>query len=69
MSKVEEAYPGALPSHRMAKEVSKLLESHGYDSETTLFATSLCCDEVNRDIEDEMRQYFGNSYSLVRQYL
>jgi len=64
MEKVEAAFPGSLPSHRMANQVSKLLENHGYASETTLFATSLGCDEVNRDIEDEMRQHFGNPYSM-----
>ena len=64
IGKVEESFPGALPSHRMAKQVGKLLEKHGYNATNTLLSTSLCSDEVNRDIEDEMRQYFGNSYAI-----
>lgn len=64
IGKVEECFPGALPSHRMAKACAKLLEKHGYNDTNTLLSTSLCSDEVNRDIEDEMRQYFGNSYAL-----
>jgi len=64
IGKVQEAFPGALPSHRMAKQAARLLEKHGYKDTNTLLSTSLCSDEVNRDIEDEMRQYFGNSYAI-----
>lgn len=64
IGKVEQSFPGALPSHRMAKQASKLLEKHGYNDTNTLLTTSLSSDEVNRDIEDEMRQHFGNAYAI-----
>lgn len=64
MGKVEQSFPGALPSHRMAKQAGKLLEKHGYNDTNTLLSTSLCSDEVNRDIEDEIRQHFGNAYAM-----
>ena len=36
----------------------------GYASSTTLLATSLCCDEVNRELEEEFGAQYGDNFSM-----
>jgi hypothetical protein len=39
-----------------------ILGKHGFEKEKTLLATSLCCDEVCREMEDELRQVYGENF-------
>jgi hypothetical protein len=64
MNRVKEVYTGAASSHQLAKSVATVLEKAGTDRKSTLLATSLCNDEVNRDLEDEFRTIFGNNFSM-----
>jgi hypothetical protein len=41
-----------------------ILSEKGFQKETTLLATSLCCDEICREIEDELRSKFGENFSF-----
>jgi hypothetical protein len=62
MEKVNSVYPGAIPDRRLAKAANKILQPLGFNEDNTLVATSLCCDEVCRDLEDEFRGIYGANY-------
>lgn len=62
--KIKTSFPGAFTSHALAEKVSSILTDEGYDDKKTLFATSLCCDEVNRDLEDDFRKIYGSNFSM-----
>mmetsp|Transcript_3928 Transcript_3928/g.6175 ORF Transcript_3928/g.6175 Transcript_3928/m.6175 type:complete len:321 (+) Transcript_3928:146-1108(+) len=51
---VELNFPGALPTNRMAKQLHTILSKHGYTQDNTLVATALCCDELNRQLENDV---------------
>lgn len=62
---VELHFPGALPTNRMAKQAYTILQkSYGYNGDNTLVATSLCCDELNRQLEDDICRKFGPAYNM-----
>jgi len=61
---VELNFPGALPTNRMAKQAFCILEKHGFTGDNTLVATSLCCDELNRQLEDDICRKFGPAYNM-----
>ena len=61
-SKVLNSYPGALKEEEFTKQLYDIL--HGYNKlfgEHTLLATSFCCDEINRDLENSIASLFGKS--------
>ena len=62
---VEYHYPGALPTVTSALKLKSALESRGYDVSKTLLATSLCCDEINREMEDELPSAFDATNQFV----
>lgn len=61
---VKTKFPGAFESQSLAEKVKIILAEEGYDEKKTLFATSLCCDEVNRDLEDDFRKIYGSNFSM-----
>lgn len=64
MQKVKEKFPKALTGHVLAFQLKDILAHSGFTTNTTMLGTSFCCDVVNRDLEDELRQVFGNNHSL-----
>ena len=62
--KINSAYPGAETSSALAAKLEKILSKHGYDKSTSLLATSFCSDEVNRDLENDLREKFGANFSM-----
>lgn len=64
IEKVKEVFPGALTDHKLAKVVNEILTPLGITKENTLLSTCLCCDEVNRDMEDEFRSLYGNNFNM-----
>ena len=62
--KIHEVYAGALTNANLASKVKAALASVGYDESTTLLASSLCCDEVNRELEKELAQIYGDNFSM-----
>jgi hypothetical protein len=61
---VMQNFPGALKSTELASRVENALAQHGYDKKKTLLATSLCCDEVNRELEQTMIDVYGENFSM-----
>ena len=49
---VKAEFPNALANNELIYRVTNTLKKHGY-GETTLLATSLCCDELNRELKND----------------
>lgn len=64
VKRVQEAYPGAVKSANLASHVHSVLAKHGYKDKTTLVATSLCCDEVNRELELDITDIYNDNFSM-----
>lgn len=64
VSSVKATYPGAIDNASLAKKVFPALQKYGYNINNTLLATSLCCDEVNRELEKEFRKLYGDNFSM-----
>lgn len=64
VEKVADAFPGAIRSYELANKVNTALSRNGYTPSTTLLATSLCCDEVNRELESDLTAIFTQNFSM-----
>lgn len=62
-AKILMAFPGALTNASLMKKVSDRLDQYGY-GETTLVATSLCCDEVNRPLEKALAKQYDEPFVM-----
>lgn len=58
ISKVESVFPGALKNKDLVSKVNSALSKYDYSKSSSLVATSLCADEVNRVLEKD----FGKAY-------
>jgi hypothetical protein len=56
-------YPKAVTNAVLVRTLSRTLSKHGYGP-TTLVATSLCCDEVNRVLENDLAAVYGDTFSM-----
>ena len=63
MRKLQSCFPGALPNKDIVERVTSALKKFNY-GRTSLLATSLCCDEVNRDLEKAFINAFGDNFSM-----
>uniref|UniRef100_A0A7S2H0R0 Limiting CO2-inducible protein B/C beta carbonyic anhydrase domain-containing protein n=1 Tax=Octactis speculum TaxID=3111310 RepID=A0A7S2H0R0_9STRA len=63
-SKVHEIFPGALTNKELVAKITKTLKANGIDKEKTLVATSLCCDEVNRPLEEALSGTFADNFNM-----
>ena len=57
-------FPGALNNKELATRVVGLLEEKGFTPENTLLATSVCADELARELEDEFVNVYGTNFNL-----
>ena len=48
----------------LARSIETILSKKGFDKQNTLLATSLCCDEVCRDMEDELKAIYGQNFAF-----
>lgn len=61
---MQSIFPGAINNKDLETTVVKLLAEKGFDSSNTLLATSLCCDELARRLEDDFVKIYGNNFNL-----
>jgi len=61
---VKANFPGAISNKELATRVVGLLEEKGFTPANTLLATSVCADELARELEDEFVDIFGNNFNL-----
>lgn len=57
-------FPGALSNKDLETRVVHTLSEKGFTEANTLLATSLCCDELARHLEDDFVQVYGNNFNL-----
>ena len=61
---VKANFPGAISNKELATRVVDLLGEKGFTPDNTLLATSVCADELARELEDEFVDIFGNNFNL-----
>jgi hypothetical protein len=61
---VQSNFPGAISNQELVQNAVSLLSNKGYNGENTLLATSLCCDELARQLEDDFNGIYGNNFNL-----
>jgi len=61
---VQDNFPNALSNEELVTRVVTKLSSNGYTGANTLLATSLCCDELARQLEDDLTGIYGNNFNL-----
>lgn len=60
---VAKNFPRAVPNGELVDMVSDALTEYGY-GESTLLATSLCCDEVARVLEHDFAEKYNGNFSM-----
>ena len=51
---VKSKFNGAMDNASLVEYVASILDGRGYSTSNTILATSLCCDEVARQLEDDL---------------
>lgn len=64
MEIAKQTFPGCITAHQLARAMNVILEPKGFEKDTTLLTTSFDCDEVCRDLEDELRSVYGQNFSM-----
>mmetsp|Transcript_27399 Transcript_27399/g.40462 ORF Transcript_27399/g.40462 Transcript_27399/m.40462 type:complete len:307 (-) Transcript_27399:213-1133(-) len=61
---VQAAFPGSINNQDLVTSVVDILAEKGYTGANTLLATSLCCDELARQLEGDFVSVFGKNFNL-----
>jgi len=61
---MQKNFPGAMTNEELVTKTVDILSAKGYTSANTLLATSLCCDELARQLEDDFNGVYGNNFNL-----
>jgi len=61
---VQSKFPGAIDNNKLEETVVGVLAKKGFNAGNTLLATSLCCDELARRLEDDFVKVYGNNFNL-----
>jgi len=61
---MQKNFPGAMTNEELVTKTVDILSAKGYTSANTLLATSLCCDELARQLEDDFNGIYGNNFNL-----
>mmetsp|Transcript_6512 Transcript_6512/g.13740 ORF Transcript_6512/g.13740 Transcript_6512/m.13740 type:complete len:308 (+) Transcript_6512:85-1008(+) len=61
---VKKNFPGAISNKAMETKIASILEAKGFTPANTLLCTSLCCDELARNLEDDLNKVYGHNFNL-----
>jgi len=61
---VKTTFPGAITNKKLENKVVHILARKGFEGDNTLLATSLCCDELARCLEDDLGKVYGKNFFL-----
>ena len=61
---VKKKFPKALSNQELETRVVEVLAEKGFTGANTLLATSLCCDELARRLEDDFVKVYGDNFNL-----
>lgn len=64
MRKDHRPFRDSMTNSELVARVTSALRKYGYDKNNTLLATSLCCDEVNRDLERAFIEHYGDNFVM-----
>lgn len=64
MANAKEHFPDIITAHQLFRSLNVILKPKGFTKENTLLATCFDCDEVCRDLEDELREAYGQNFNL-----
>jgi Limiting CO2-inducible proteins B/C beta carbonyic anhydrases len=63
VEKISTVFPKAITNEVLVSRVTSALEKYGF-GDKTLFTSSLCCDEVNRQLEIDFSKVYGQHFSM-----
>ena len=64
-SRLLQQFPGAIANPKLVPTMVNMLSQRGFSQgQNTLLATSLCCDELARNLEDDLNSVYGNNFNL-----
>lgn len=63
VDKLKVAFPSAMTNKELVTFIKKKLAAFDYGN-SSLVATSLCCDEVNRPLEKDLKAMYGSYFSM-----
>lgn len=61
---VKDNFEGAISNQDLVTSAVGILGTKGVNGENTLLATSLCCDELARQLEDDFNGIYGKNFNL-----
>ncbi len=61
---VKSKFPGAISNKELEAKVVSILSDKGLAPGKTLLATSLCCDELARSLENDFNGVYGHNFNL-----
>lgn len=61
---VKKNFPGAISNKDLSVRVRDVLDGKGFTPQNTLLATSVCADELARELEDEFVSIYGTNFNL-----
>jgi hypothetical protein len=61
---VKKNFPGAISNKDLSVRVRDVLDCKGFTPQNTLLATSVCADELARELEDEFVSIYGTNFNL-----
>jgi len=62
--KVTSIFKGAMSNKELETAIVETLDKKGFTAENTLLATSLCCDELARQLESDLVKIYGKNFNL-----
>lgn len=63
-ARIAVSFPGAKTNDALLKYIGSQLAGLGYGTKNTLVATSLCCDEVNRPLENALAKAYDEPFVM-----
>jgi Limiting CO2-inducible proteins B/C beta carbonyic anhydrases len=65
-AQIHKWFPGAMVSHDVVRHIQDTLAPHDYNfkRDTTVLATSLCCDKINRPFQQELLAMYDHHCRL-----
>ena len=64
VAQITKCFPGAIVCQDLVRNIKDALEPHGYGTKTTLVASSLCPEKVNRQLEKELAEVYEHRFAM-----
>ena len=64
ISTIANTFSTALPNRKLVEWVRASLEVFGFIGGNAMLCTSFCCDELNRSLEHDLSQEFGDNFNI-----